>query len=132
MEPAFISLSAALTGFSETELQGTGIAEDLWNELVAKAGWDIAGGMLEVWTETGDIEAILSDDTLGTPCRILLAAWYTGQWGATLFDAQTTISNQAYIQALVWKAAKAHPMGAKQPGFGTWAYPTDYLRKTDK
>ena len=28
---------------------------------------------------------------------------------------------KAYKEALAWKTVNAHPPGAKQPGFGSWA-----------
>jgi hypothetical protein len=43
--------------------------------------------------------------------------WYNGNWG------QNVVSGQAYIQGLIWDAAEAHPPGAKQPGYGSWAIP---------
>ncbi len=129
MDNAFIELSAALTGYSQVEITGTGVSEAIWKELVKQKGEALAGTLLQAWNDHGDAGAILADPALGPAGRELMAAWYTGQWGASLFDASSTISSQTYIQALIWKAAKAHPMGAKQPGFGTWSFPPDYLER---
>ena len=64
--------------------------------------------------------------------RALIQLWYLGQWvplpedwrnrfGASRFDVAKIISTRAYKEGLVWDAIGAHPMGAKQQGFGAWA-----------
>jgi len=32
------------------------------------------------------------------------------------------VSAESYVNGLVWPAIGSHPMGAKQEGFGTWAF----------
>jgi hypothetical protein len=135
MDTAFIELSAALTGFTRVELEGTGVSEDIWNELIEKEGSAKADALLKAWEqvkassrsqEDALNDMVFSDKDLGPVAKTVIAAWYTGQWGNSAFDPDAVIiSSQAYIEGLVWKAAKAHPMGAKQPGFGTWSFPLD-------
>ncbi|MFJ4619940.1 hypothetical protein [Streptomyces sp. NPDC088812] len=43
--------------------------------------------------------------------------------GTTAGDVEHVVSAQGYREGLVWAAAGAHPMGAKAPGFGSWAEP---------
>lgn len=132
MDDVFLALSAALTGYSVAELQGTGIAEDIAEKMFLQKGTALCEQLSHLWQETEDPEAILHDPQVGPMARELIAAWYTGQWGNSLYATNDTISSQAYIQALVWKAVQAHPMGAKQQGFGTWAYAPDYLEGLGK
>lgn len=64
----------------------------------------------------------------------LIKLWYLGSWyplagdyrddnGSTADDVEHVVSAQGYREGLVWTAAGAHPMGAKPPGFGSWAEP---------
>ena len=74
--------------------------------------------------------------------RTLIQLWYNGTWSPLSVGWYTAnaaripnppdlanlgstyvVSAQSYIESLVWTAANTHPMGAKQPGFGTWAEP---------
>ncbi|MFF3503602.1 hypothetical protein [Streptomyces sp. NPDC003247] len=43
--------------------------------------------------------------------------------GASARDVEHVVSAQGYREGLVWAAAGTHPMGAKAPGFGSWAEP---------
>jgi hypothetical protein len=133
MKPEFIEFSAAITGFSLVKLEGTGVAETYWNELVKQTDQSTADALLAAWEEAKNsskpldqaLQELIFDDTDLCPvARDVITAWYTGQWGCS---AETTITSQTYIEGLVWSAANAHPMGAKQPGFGTWSFPPDYL-----
>ena len=84
---------------------------------------------------TGRLEALVMDDPdLGPLARNVIALWYLGQWnalpndwrnrhGASPRDVPRVISADAYAAGLVWTAAGAHPMGAKPPGYGSWANP---------
>jgi hypothetical protein len=84
---------------------------------------------------TGRLQALVMDDPdLGPLARNVIALWYLGQWnalpndwrnrnGASPRDVPRVISADAYAAGLVWTAAGAHPMGAKPPGYGSWANP---------
>ncbi len=81
----------------------------------------------------GQIEAqILNSDRYGPVARNIIRLWYLGAWqqlprewrnlyGATSFDTDHIVSAKSYQESLVWIAGGAHPMGAKQQGFGAWA-----------
>lgn len=122
----FLRLSAALTGFAEVDLLGTGQAERYlrWVEEHADpatlaALFDRARGPL------GDEEvaAILAMPPLGLLAKQINYLWYTAQWQTLQngsFVSTAVVSPAAYQEALVWPAMLAHPPGAKQTGFGSW------------
>ena len=142
---AFVAISAVLTGYDRAELYGTGCAEDYWHQFRQVAPERILaeflapGPALEA-ASAKDPESVeskvrgiyLSSDKLGPLARSLIQLWYLGQWtplpqawrrtfGASRFDVTRIISTRAYKEGLVWDAIGAHPMGAKQQGFGAWA-----------
>ena len=143
-EERFIAVCVALTGFDSVELTGTGVAALYLATLEKWVGPDITAELLRFGTEPPPDDtivrtAILSDPKLGPIARTLIALWYNGVWtplpSEWYLAYQLEIPNppdvtnaaayipspESYIQALVWPAAHTHPMGAKQPGFGTWA-----------
>lgn len=142
----FLGLSVALTGYDTAHLEGTGLVDAYLDTLVSIAGDGPAGELLSAWAaiaaEAGDPAAqeallqarVLPDPTLGPLARNLAVLWYLGQWnqlppdwraahGARAGDQTRIISPDAYVEGLVWDAIGAHPQGAKQPGFGSWALP---------
>jgi len=132
---AFVELSAALTGFSQVDLLGTGVADSYWNTTIKQIGKETADQLLTAWQTVKDPpdsldtalqNEILSHFVLGPIAREIIKMWYLGQWGD---DAKTTVSSEAYQQGLVWIAINAHTQGANQQGFGTWSFPPDYLEK---
>lgn len=131
----FLDLSARLTGFSRVELQGTGMVAAYWRLLLAIGGEELVGQLLR---QPRDEEAIaqlmLLDPDTGPLARNLITLWYLGLWnqlpldwrdrhGAHAQDCTHYPSPEAYTQGLVWKTFDAHPQGAQQPGFGSWALP---------
>lgn len=147
----FVQLSDALTGYDHAELYGTGMVDVYLGTLTAIVGDGMTGRLLQRWADIveaggGDPHRephkmdgllrhqMLDDDTLGPVARNLAFLWYTGQWnqlpadwrdanGANALDQTYIISPDAYVQGLVWQAIHSHPMGAKQPGYGSWALP---------
>ena len=141
-EEQFIAVSVALTGFDRVELLGTGVAQTYLGVLEQWVGPNIVGELLRFGTEPPPdertVRILLSDPMLGPVARNLIALWYTGAWTPppsewylayqweipklpNLANAGTyVVSPQAYIEGLVWTAAGVHPMGAKEPGYGTW------------
>jgi hypothetical protein len=141
----FVELSAALTGFTEAEIHGTGMVEAHFRVIPTIVGDGFFGRLLTRWqsirARAGDDEAfrdelilseLLADDPLGPLARNLAALWYLGIWfqlpaawrqehGAFARDATHVLSSRAYTEALVWRAAQTHPPAAKAPGFGSWA-----------
>lgn len=137
-----------MTGYSETDLLGTGLADsyfktftEIVEDSICKDLWTVSN---KIWkgqkSETGKQEAIrkelLSDPKFGPVVRNLIKLWYLGQWdelpaawredyGNSPKDVNFIVSPDSYKQGLVWDAIKAHPMGAKQPGFATWSSPPE-------
>lgn len=136
----FIALSATLTGFSPAELAATGMSETYYEALRQVVGDPICTRLFN----SGLTPAQLLDSKgFGPLARNIIRMWYLGQWkripSAWLaepeikdikperFDefsrnADRVISAQAYQQGLAWRAMGVSPMGAKQPGFGSWSW----------
>lgn len=143
----FLTLSVALTGYDRAELHATGLVGAYWDTLTRVVGGRTVGELLSAWdgvvtASGGDPEAmaagvkadILADPDLGPLARNLVVLWYLGQWtqmpadwrgrhGASAGDLTHVVSAAAYREGLVWDAIQAHPMSAKQQGFGAWALP---------
>ncbi len=133
----FSDLSAHLSGFSETELSGTGMLEVYYDKINLIIGEREMGQFLAAYHDLpnteDDIEySILHNERYGPVARNIIRLWYLGEWkqlpqewrnvyGATSFDVDHIVSPQSYQESLIWIAAGAHPMGAKQQGFGAWS-----------
>lgn len=137
----FADLSAALTGFSRSELFATGMMSEYYDQVALVIGEREIGKLLgvseQILAARGNPDKkiraeILDDDRYGPVARNIMRLWYLGQWaqlpqqwrndyGATSFDTDRIVSGEAYEESLVWIAGLAHPMGAKQQGFGAWA-----------
>jgi hypothetical protein len=143
----FAALSAILTGYSTAELYGTGCLEDYQQHVLKVLPPDLCAAFFasgpdllelkdadpeEAWRRVR--QEYLSSEAFGPPARALIELWYLGQWsplpedwrqayGSSRFDVAKIISARAYKEGLVWNAIGAHPMGAKQQGFGAWALP---------
>jgi hypothetical protein len=145
----FTELSVALTGFDRAELAATGMIDAYYDKLLRLIGEREAGQLFRYAAE-----ALAEDDGTGTDSALkekvidnprfgpvvinLIKLWYLGRWyplsrayrdvnGSTADDVEHVVSAQAYREGLVWAAAGAHPMGAKPPGFGSWAEPPALL-----
>ncbi len=143
----FMGLSCALTGYDLAELHATGMAETYYDLVSTILGGGLLGDLLGAWTQAqlhagGDETAlaalmdehIMEDARLAPMARNIAALWYLGQWnqmpgdwrsqyGAAAQDLTHVVSPLAYREGLVWPTIGAHPMGAKQQGFGAWALP---------
>lgn len=142
---AFYALSVALTGFSEYDLRGTGLGETYLRALDDVVGTSVRQELLHAFARVrrdyagGDRDRgmrieILRHPKLGPVARNLILLWYFGSWyelpaawreayGMSPNDLTHVVSPESYQEGLVWKAAETHPMGAKAPGFATWAQP---------
>ncbi len=142
---AFLAVSAVLTGYNRAELQATGCAADYWQQFrqvtpeALLEDFLAPGPELEVGfaadsesAEQKVRDTYLASESRGPLARALIQLWYLGQWvplpqewrriwGASRFDVARIISTRAYKEGFVWDAIGAHPMGAKQQGFGAWA-----------
>ena len=116
-----------------------------YDEVILIIGDREMGRLLSVWSrciphgepfatniEHAVEKKILNNDRFGPVARNIVRLWYLGSWlqlprewrekyGATAYDTSRIVSPEAYKQGLVWIAAEAHPLAAKQQGFGSWA-----------
>jgi hypothetical protein len=140
----FVELSTLLTGFDRTRLLGTGVADHYLRTLEDIVCGPVLEDLLKACERLpagGQREAavrseILDDTDLGPVARHLIMLWYSGTWkalpeewrrvhGASPLDTDRVVSGEAYVAGLQWVAAGAHPMGARQQGFGSWALPPE-------
>ncbi len=136
----FIKASAVLVGYPQSALALTGVGSDYLTLCEERVGTAILAEFLEAIAKAVEkprdasvaIEKILDDHKLGPVGRNIIQLWYLGGWSAMPGDWRETYRNGAadedmipsalaYKQGLVWKTLKTHPMGAKAPGFGSWA-----------
>jgi hypothetical protein len=125
----FLEISAILTGFSETELKGTGMAKKYYETLVAKTEpstldlfFDKVEDVLAMPPHDQHIaipSQLIPDSSYNGSAKKIILMWYEGMWvdGAK----GIVISSQAFVESLMWPASHTHPSGAKQPGFGSWS-----------
>lgn len=121
----FIKISVHLTGFSDIELLGTGMASVYYNILMDNNKVGVFNDFLEksrqIMESHDNIKSVIKSDLMPVfffngIAQNLITLWYTG----SLTNGKI-VSSQAYIQGLIWKTASAHPPGAKQPGYGSWS-----------
>jgi hypothetical protein len=149
----FLALSALLTGFSETDLEGTGVVDTALNSTVLRVGKQIAGEMLagaraalQQPDPTAAVQSgIWASPKYGPVVQNLVYLWYVGAWRPMPRQWQEqylweqperdlSLSNewlsppQPYEQALVWRAIYAHPPGVKPTGFASWSEPPEEVR----
>lgn len=133
----FVGASVRLTGFDQTELIGTGVAEQHLDALEAAVPQALAAELLDVLgdeTVTDDaVAACLARADLGPVARNLIVAWYTGTWHELpqewhraqgsdgSLDGTHVVSAAAYQAGLQWEVAEAHAPGANAQGFGAWS-----------
>jgi hypothetical protein len=140
LEP-FVAFSAEATAFKTYELHGTGMAPEYLatvDRIVGRARVDTLLAVHAGITTTSPEERlralrllIFGDEHIGPIARNIVKLWYVGTWfalpaqwqdrfGPAPEDRTFVVSPAAYIEGLLWKAAGAHPPGAKAPGFGSW------------
>ena len=125
----FIEISVHLTGFSNVELQGTGMAETYLNTILQNSNPEFVKYFFEDFTKLlasttseKELNRLIKRDFMplseyGGLAQIIITLWYTGNYN------NNVVSSASYIQGLMWEAAETHPAGAKQPGYGSWANP---------
>jgi hypothetical protein len=138
----FLDLSALLTGFGRLQLLGAGVADGHLRALDAVLPAGTVEELLAAYQrlptgaerEAAVVSTLLDDPKLGPVTQNLIRMWYCGTWsrlpdawraayGASPLDNDRVLSVEAYQAALQWVAAGAHPPGARQQGFGSWAEP---------
>lgn len=142
----FYGLSEVLTGYNLVKLYGTGQGEVYFDTVKDILGDEIVGELLsqfEIITEKHNTKKGLTkavrnelnaDAKWGPVCKNINLMWYMGKWYqmptdwsenniSSELDVDKVISPNSYIEGLVWEAMGQHPQSAKQPGYGTWAFP---------
>ncbi|MBL4704595.1 MAG: hypothetical protein JKY54_08745 [Flavobacteriales bacterium] len=143
-ELEFRKMSAVFTGFSQADLQGTGLNELLFNTIQKTLATGILNELLELFDDLchkheqqsafkDEVrKQIFESEKYGPLARNIIQVWYTGTWYQMADDwikyygstnnVDFIVSAESYVNGLVWPAIGSHPMGAKQEGFGTWAF----------
>lgn len=147
----FLQLSAEVTGYSPTDLEGTGQVDAYLALLEAELGPAVMHQLDEATRHVlshrrADARAramqlrILASPVLWPAVAGLMQLWYLGTWtsmsaqwytlagfkqvppGITPGKARVP-SAQAYEQQLAFRGAGAHPPGTRPTGHGSWAMP---------
>jgi hypothetical protein len=142
----FLGLSAFLTGFDVTTLEGTGVVDQYLALLQRAAGFPATAAFLasaRALLDAPEAERdrrlrveLWASPVLGPLVINLITLWYVGQWNALPHDwyavqglppnpADVTQipSPAAYGEALVWRVAGAHAPGSNPGGHGSWSLP---------
>jgi hypothetical protein len=127
-EKVFLDISVQLTGFSELELLGTGMLQTYFNVMMNKNNMTVVVAFLaeaeSILKKNKDNAGALKNDILNNLmpdnlysglAKNIITMWYMGSW------LNDIITPQSYVQGMVWGVADAHPPGAKQPGYASWA-----------
>jgi hypothetical protein len=138
MDDRFLALSAALTGFTAFQLQGTGQAALYQATASSMAGPCERARLarrLRRHRRAGSPadqdrclrRDVLSDDRLGPLARSIIKMWYVGTWyelprdwrerfGGSAQDHDHVPSPQSYTEGLLWPAVGANPQGPSPSG----------------
>lgn len=123
----FMTISAPLTGFTENELQSTGLAETYYKHIldkIEKATFieflNISKNAIESSQTPDQLSDAISNQILSNPstkkiAQDVITLWYLGTWEGAY------VNDLSYKEGLVWNIMQAHPPGAKQPGFKSWS-----------
>ncbi|MFE2561626.1 hypothetical protein ACFXGT_37585 [Streptomyces sp. NPDC059352] len=120
----FVALSSALSGFSVTELERTGMADAYADFVAARVGAGPCRALLTAPVAAGVLPERLSEELLEL-ARSITQLWYTGSWTESAGSAPTVVSARAYAEGLVWRALGGHAPGTGRPGYGSWSEPPD-------
>jgi hypothetical protein len=119
----FLEFSAAVTGFSQFHLQGTGQAALYFDTVRGVVGGQIFEELLQTFHDQG-VEAVLTSGKLGPIARNIIKLWYIATWEQLPSEWRERFGiPYAYPEALVWSAIGVNPPGAKAQGYGTWSDP---------
>ena len=130
MKSYFLDLSAALTGFSKFELQGTGQADLYYSTVEQEIDRQVLQELLQTFNDLDQStldkvlsSKILDSEKFGEIARNIVKLWYVATWYPLPPSQKKAfiVSPQAYPEGLLWSAIGVNPPGAKAPGFGTWA-----------
>jgi hypothetical protein len=137
----FLFISVYLTGFERVELEGTGRVDEYFSTICQESDAEnlnfffaeVVSIQLQAQGNEDQLLALIASNLMPnssyqTLAKNIIYMWYTGQWAPTVNNPNANlqqvrnVSANAYIQGLMWTAAQTHPPGAKQPGYGSWAY----------
>jgi hypothetical protein len=147
--PVFLDLSSKLTGYSEDELEQTGMVETYYCMLMKEEDQDGIRAFFQkakqVLSST-DVHAEIGATFIGLPngaagretpfdqmpyeglAQRINLMWYTGIWTTMNqkdvkpeSERTAMISAETYKEGLIWATARTHPAGAKQPGYASWS-----------
>jgi hypothetical protein len=122
----FMSVSEALTGFSVSELQATGLAETYYTHILGNLQ---AATFVDFLTVSKNVfensftddqlrnaiaSEIMADPGLNDIAGKIITVWYLGTWEGAY------VNDLSYKEGLVWNVMHSHPPGAKQPGYKSW------------
>lgn len=123
----FMSISEAITGFSVNELQSTGLAVIYYKHILGQIEsatflefLNISKSILENSYSQDQLRIAIQSNIMADPgmkdmSDSIITMWYLGTWQGAY------VNDLSYKEGLVWKLMQAHPPGAKQPGFKSWA-----------
>ncbi len=147
---AFVALSAALTGFPQSEIGGLDPDQlaSVYYDFVRQQDGDLLDRVLEAFKQAqadsgGDPtrlvaavgERIVNDTKLGPLTKKITRLWYLGRWrtrqpdGSTqddfVSDPRLSAPDAPYIRALAWKAMDAKAIGYSEFTDQYWARPPE-------
>ncbi|PIF46260.1 hypothetical protein CLU96_3285 [Chryseobacterium sp. 52] len=123
----FMSVSEALTGFSVNELQSTGLAETYYTHILGNLEaatfvefLTVSKNVFENSFSEDQVRNAIASEIIAVPgmndiAGKIITMWYLGTWEGAY------INDLSYKEGLVWNVMHAHPPGAKQPGYKSWA-----------
>jgi hypothetical protein len=142
----FYDISLILTGYNRVKLNGTGQGELYFSTVKDILGKNLIKDFLSEYellkSENKSPKALnkaiqtelFKDPKWGPVCKNIIKLWYMGKWykmptlwrenyTTSTLDEDKIITPNSYKEGLVWEAVGQHPPSAKQPGYGTWAFP---------
>lgn len=147
----FLQLSAEVTGYEESDLEGTGLVDEylalLQGELGPVVLRELGEATRHVMSQKrADARAhamrvrILASPVLWPVVSGIIQLWYLGTWTSMTAhwyslagfkevpkgvkpELVQVPSARAYEQQLAYRGAGAHPPGAKPTGHGSWSIP---------
>ena len=133
-EQAFLDLSVALAGFEPFDLVATGQVHAYFTLVGDRIGPDTLARLSTTWSaiarelpadqrDAAVTARIMDDPVLGLAAQRIILLWYVGNWYDVLPGGSSVVSADGYVEGLMWKAIRAHPMAAKPQGFAAWTLP---------
>lgn len=129
--PTFLQLSRLIAGFTDISEH---LARDYALILSSTDEWRAELAALEKAAHeamSGDdpeaavMAAMAANPAIGNAARRLAHLWYAGRLPAQNAVDAAFVSEQAYFEALIWRAARAHPPGLSGGYSGHWRYAPD-------